>query len=128
MVLNDFQEVVTTSPHRVVVVNSGSLLDEGVVCLISSKSNLDVSTVNFENEDIFVHDIVSRNPEVVVMGQNGSLQIDKLYKKLTSFSALTTLQMIIFHLNDDAVDIFSREQHNLIPGDDFIQLVQGAYS
>jgi hypothetical protein len=125
MTLNDFQEISSDSPHGVVVVNSGSLLDEGVVCLISSESSLDVSTVNFENEDVLVNDIISKNPEVVVMGQNGSLKIEKVYKMLTSFSNMTKLRMIIFHSNDNAVDIFSQQQLNSMRSDNFIQLVQG---
>lgn len=125
MTLNDFQEISSDSPHGVVVVNSGSLLDEGVVCLISSESSLDVSTVNFENEDILVNDIISKNPEVVVMGQSGSIKIEKIYKMLTSFSNMTKLRMIIFHSNDNAVDIFSQQQLNSMRSDNFIQLVQG---
>lgn len=112
-------------PHRILVVNRGSLLDEGVVRLISSKPNLDVSTINFESEEILVNDIVSRHPEVVVMGESGSVGFEKLYKMLTSFSTLEKLRMIIFHSNDNAVDIFSQERSNSIPGDDFIQIVQG---
>lgn len=125
MTLNDFQEISSDSPHGVVFVNSGSLLDEGVVCLISSESSLDVSTVNFENEDILVNDIISKNPEVVVMGQSGSIKIEKIYKMLTSFSNMTKLRMIIFHSNDNAVDIFSQQQLNSMRSDNFIQLVQG---
>ena len=125
MALNDFHEISSDSPHGVVVVNSGSLLDEGVVCLISSESSLDVSTVNFENEDILVNDIISKNPEVVVMGQSGSIKIEKIYKMLTSFSNMTKLRMIIFHSNDNAVDIFSQQQLNSMRSDNFIQLVQG---
>jgi len=125
MTLNDFQEIASDSPHGVVVVNSGSLLDEGVVCLISSESSLDVSTVNFENEDVLVNDIISKNPEVVVMGQSGCIKIEKIYKMLTSFSNMTKLRMIIFHSNDNAVDIFSQQQLNSMRSDNFIQLVQG---
>jgi hypothetical protein len=128
MALNGFQEISSDSPHGVVVVNSGSLLDEGVVCLISSESSLDVSTVNtvnFENEDVLVNDIISKNPEVVVMGQSGSIKIEKIYKMLTSFSNMAKLRMIIFHSNDNAVDIFSQQQLNSMRSDNFIQLVQG---
>lgn len=112
-------------PHRILVVNRGSLLDEGVVRLICSKPNLDVSTVDFKNEEALVNDIVFRHPEVVVMGQSGSMGFEKLYKMLTSFSTLEKLRMIIFHSNDNAVDVFSQEHLNSIHGDDFIQIVQG---
>ena len=111
--------------HRVMVVNTGSLLDEGVARLISSRSNLDVLTVNFESEDVLVNDIVSKCPEVVVMGQGGCEKFEKLYKSLTSIPALTKLCMIIFHSNDNSVDVFSQQTLNSIPGDDFIALVQG---
>ena len=87
------------TPHRVLVVNRGSLLDEGVIRLISSNDDLDVSTVDFENEEVLFNDIVSRLPEVVVMGQNGGVRFDRLYDVLTSFSTLEQLRMIIFHSN-----------------------------
>jgi hypothetical protein len=44
---------------------------------------------------------------------------------LTSFSNMTKLRMIIFHSNDNAVDIFSQQQLNSMRSDNFIQLVQG---
>ena len=121
------QENELESPQRILVVNRGSLLDEGVVRLISSKSNLDVSTIDFQNEEGLVNDIVSRHPEVVVMGQSGSVKSEKLYKMLTSFSTLEKLCMIIFHSNDNAVDVFSRDHLNSVRSDDFMALVQGAH-
>jgi hypothetical protein len=126
MAHNTLQDYYSDSPQRVLVVNRGSLLDEGVVSLISSRSNLDVSTIDFENEEVLVNDIVSRHPEVVVMGQNGNVGIEKLYKMLTSISTLEKLRMIIFHSNDNSVDIFSQEKLNSIRGGDFIKLIQGA--
>ena len=126
MAQNHFQEYGSNTPQRILVINSGSLLDEGVVRLISSKANLDVSTINFASEEVLVNDIVSKHPEVVVMGQGGSVKLEKLYKALTSIPTLEKLRMIIFHSNDNSVDIFSQEQHNSIPGGDFLQLVQGA--
>ncbi len=125
MALNELQENSIDSPQRILVVNRGSLLDEGVFRLISSKSNSDVSTINFESEEVLVNDIVSRHPEVVVMGQGGNLKLEKLYKLLTSVPTLEKLRMIIFHSNDNSVDIFSQEQLNSIRGADFLQLVQG---
>jgi hypothetical protein len=126
MAHNTLQDNYPDSPQRVLVVNRGSLLDEGVVSLISSRSNLNVSTIDFENEEVLVNDIVSRHPEVVVMGQNGNVGIEKMYKMLTSISTLEKLRMIIFHSNDNSVDVFSQEKLNSIRGCDFIELIQGA--
>lgn len=113
------------TPHRVLVVNRGSLLDEGVIRLISSNEGLDVSTVEFESEEVLFNDIVSRLPEVVVMGQNGGVRFDRLYELLTSFSTLEKLRMIIFHSNENSVDIFSKKCSNMTQCADFVQLVQG---
>jgi hypothetical protein len=125
MAHSDLQERNSELPQRILVVNRGSLLDEGIFRLISSKSNLDVSTIDFEGEDVLVNDIVSRCPEVLVMGQTVSVKLEKLYTLLTSNPALSKLRMIIIHSNDNSVDIFSQEKHNSIPGDDFIALVHG---
>ncbi|MDP1817992.1 MAG: hypothetical protein Q8K92_26300 [Leadbetterella sp.] len=121
----NLQECSLELPHRILVVNRGSLLDEGVVSLISSRSNLDVSTINFEGEDVLVNDIVSKCPEVVVMGQTGSIKLEKLYKVLTSIPTLAKLRMVIFHSNDNSVDVFSQEHLDSIRSDDFIAFVQG---
>jgi hypothetical protein len=126
MTQSTLQESSFASPQRVLVVNRGSLLDEGVFSLIRSKSNLDVSIINFESEDTLVNDIVSRHPEVVVMGQSGSVGIENLYKMITSFSTMKKLRMIIFHSNDNLVDVFPREKLNSYSSGDFMTLVQGA--
>ena len=125
MAHSDFQERNPELPQRILVVIRGSLLDEGIFRLISSKSNLDVSTIDFEGEDVLVNDIVSRCPEVLVMGQTVSVKLEKLYTLLTSNPALSKLRMFIIHSNDNSVDIFSQQQHNLIPSGDFIALVHG---
>jgi hypothetical protein len=115
-----------TLPQNILVVNRGSLLDEGVARLISSKTNLNVSTIDFKNEEGLVNDIVSHHPEVVVMGQSNSVKCEKLFKLLTSFSTLQKLKMIIFHADDNSVDVFSQEHLQSIRGDDLIELMQGA--
>ena len=125
MAHSDLQERNSELPQRILVVNRGSLLDEGIFRLISSESNLDVSTIDFEGEDVLVNDVVSRCPEVLVMGQTVSVKLEKLYTLLTSNPALSKLRMFIIHSNDNSVDIFSQQQHNSIPGDDFIALVHG---
>ena len=125
MAHSDLQERNPELPQRILVVNRGSLLDEGIFRLISSESNLDVSTIDFEGEDVLVNDVVSRCPEVLVMGQTVCVKLEKLYTLLTSNPALSKLRMFIIHSNDNSVDIFSQEKHNLIPGDDFIALVHG---
>lgn len=125
MAHSDLQERNPELPQRILVVNRGSLLDEGIFRLISSESNLDVSTIDFEGEDVLVNDVVSRCPEVLVMGQTVSVKLEKLYTLLTSNPALSKLRMFIIHSNDNSVDIFSQQQHNLIPGGDFIALVHG---
>jgi chemotaxis response regulator CheB len=126
MTYADFKVYNSESPHKILVVNRGSLLDEGIVRLISSRTSLDVSTIDFNGEDVLVKDIVSRCPEVLVMGQNRGVKLEKLYKLLTSNPALAKLRMIIFHSNDNSVDVFSQQQHNLILVDDFVELVQRA--
>ena len=126
MVGSDFQEYGLELPQRILVVNGGSLLDEGVVRLISERPNFEVFTVNFEGEDVLVNDIVTKCPEVVVMGQPSSIKLEKLYGVLTSFPALEKLRLIIFHSNDNSVDVFSQGHLMFIRGDDFIELVQNA--
>jgi hypothetical protein len=126
MIRNDFQDYSIDLPHRILVVNRGSLLDEGVASLISSRSNLDVSTINFESEEVLVNDIISKHPEVVVMGQSGSVKFEKLYKLLTNIPNLAKLRLIVFHTNDNSVDVFSKGHLIFVRGDDFIELVQGA--
>lgn len=111
--------------QHVVLINSGTLLDEGVYQLIQSETDLDVSTVNFtNNEEILVSDIVSKQPEVVVMGGSGVENVEQLYKHLTSFASLRKLRMIFFHTHDNVVDVFSQEKHNFFSSADFVTLVQ----
>jgi hypothetical protein len=51
---------------------------------------LDVSTIDFEGEEVLMNDIVSRCPEVLVMGQSGNVKLEKLYKLLLDFCTLKT--------------------------------------
>lgn len=114
--------------QHVVLINSGSLLDEGIYRLIQSETDFNVSTIEFtSNNDTLVSDIVSRQPEVVVMGGNRVDKVESLYKQLTSFAALSKLRMVFFHTEDNALDVFSQEKHNFIPCADSMTLVQVAH-
>jgi len=126
MIFSNQHEISYSSPQHVLVVNRGSLLDEGVDRLIRANSILNVSTINYKSEETLVDEIVSKRPEVVVMGESDKVGAENLYKMLTSFSTLSKLRMIIFHPNDNMVDVFSQERRNSVFSGDFMNIVQGA--
>jgi chemotaxis response regulator CheB len=63
---------------RILVIKSGSLLEEGIVPLLSPRIELDVWNARFESTDELISYIESVRPTVVVINRSFSKNLDKL--------------------------------------------------
>jgi hypothetical protein len=62
-----------------------------------------------------------------MIGQERTGKMETLFRFLTSNPVLGKLRVIVFHTNDNSVDIYSKKKMRAIPSRDFLSIVQGAH-
>ncbi|MCX6081359.1 MAG: hypothetical protein NTW32_17650 [Chloroflexi bacterium] len=125
MITNQFSKTPASDSQRVLFVNHGSLLDEGVMCLVGAIPELEVMKVDYAGDELIARDITAACPDVVMIIQEKTGKLGALYRFLTSKPELKKLRMIVFHSNDNFVDIFSQKPKRAIPSQDFLAILQG---
>jgi hypothetical protein len=114
------------STSRVLFIHQGSLLDEGMISLIGSKTDVQVLKMHDAGGETLMRDIAASHPDVVMLTQKDNCNGGALYRLLTSMPALKKLRMIVFHANDNSVDIYSKKKMQALPSRDFLTCLQGA--
>ena len=114
----------TKATPRVLVVESGSLLDAGVKSLLMQKTNLKVSGIPYANEATFLQDISRLSPDVIVLNEAGPIDSVQVFKLLKSVPAQTTLRVIVVRSDDNRIDIYQKHCVTASKSNDLIALIQ----
>jgi hypothetical protein len=110
--------------RRILVVNNGSLLDEGVTSLLASQAGLQVSSIGFENEAALARDIARIHPDVIVLSQSGLMEPERFLESLDNIPDPNGLRLIVIHPSENTLDVYYRQQSASAHSEDFIALVQ----
>jgi hypothetical protein len=113
---------------RVLFVHSGSLLDECVMNLVGTNKDLAIVKVDYVSDELLTRDITQNCPDVVVINQERTGKLETLLCSFVNNLALEKLCVIVFHPNDNSVDIYSKRQRHAIPSRDFLDIVRGAHA
>src|SRR3972149_5039421 len=98
--------------QRVLVVESGSLLDEGVASLLAQESDLHVSGIAYANDTAFLQDISDARPDVILLNEAGPLDSVRILELLKSIPTLASLRVIVVRLDDNVIDMYEKQSVN----------------
>lgn len=111
--------------RRILVVDSGRMLDECLSSLLSSQAGFDISTVSPSSEAELTRDVLQSHPDVVVLSQSESLAPRRLIERLRGIPDLAGLKLIVAHVNDDTLDVYACSGVNVADGAEFIAVARG---
>ncbi len=106
--------------RRVLVVENGSLLDEGVKSLLRRKTVLKVSGVTYADEATLLKDISQLSPDVIVLNEVDPSQAARLFALLTGAPAV---RVIVTRLSDNAVKVYDKQEVRLTASADLVSLI-----
>jgi DNA-binding NarL/FixJ family response regulator len=106
--------------RRVLVVENGSLLDEGVKNLLRRKTALNVSGVTYTDEATLLKDISQLSPDVIVLNEVDPSQAARLFALLTGAPAV---RVIVTRLSDNAVKVYDKQEVRLTASADLVSLI-----
>ena len=71
---------------RVLIIGSGTLLDEGMTGLLQAETDFQVTSVAYRTEEDLIQRIVQLQPEAIVISETndlrGSLIVDAIYRQI----------------------------------------------
>jgi hypothetical protein len=89
------QSPCSCSSQFVYVLGNGSMLDEGVTHVLSSKTTMDVSGRVYKDDATFLEDVQLSRPEVIL-------------NLLLSVSSLIGMRVIFISLYNNLIDVYDR--------------------
>ena len=110
--------------RRVLIVQSGSVLDEGVENLLMREADLEVSGRNYADEAAFVQDVVRTQPDAVVLNEAGPLNLARIMELLNDCPTLETVRVVIVRLDDNTIDVFERQRVIATQVGDLVRLIR----
>jgi hypothetical protein len=126
MFTNTFGELNLYASQRVLFVHQGSLLDDGVLSLLGANKELEVMKVDYDGEKLLARDVTNLCPQVVVLEQTRTFKLKVLFDLLDKYINLQKLRVVIFHTNDNYVDIYCRKSMRAMNSQVFLEMLQGA--
>ena len=110
--------------HRVLVVESGSLLDEGVESLLIRETDMQVSGISYADDATFLQDVTHARPDVILLNEDGPLDSARIFELLRDLPGLASLRVIIVRPDDNAIDLYERKQVIATQSDDLLALIR----
>jgi len=110
------------SEQRVLLIKSGSLLDEGVESLLKDEVDLEVADATASDEATLLEDIARVHPDVILLNEVDPLQATRILELLKS---APTVRVIVTRLSSNTVDVYDKQEVNLTESADLVSLLLG---
>jgi DNA-binding NarL/FixJ family response regulator len=111
--------------RRVLVVNNGSILEEGMASLLASTDGLDVLSSSFESEEALMRALDSVRPQVIVISRESSIDLTRLLRLVGSIPDLRGLQILAVGVDSNMIDVYENQQGYELHNGDFLDFIRG---
>ncbi len=113
------------SMRRILMVNNGSMLEDGVTMLLAAREDLDVLSMGFESEDALIGCIESIHPEVIVINRESSINLTGLLGLIENIPSFRRLQIVMISAYSNTIDVYENQKIHELQGQDFFDFLQG---
>lgn len=107
--LTTFQEKLvlpaTISARRVFIVGNDSLFEEGLANLLSSGTDLSISSTKYKDDHSLLEEIALYQPEVIVVNESMPHDSAHILDLIFSTTSVTAQYVMVVRLGSDIVDI-----------------------
>jgi len=110
--------------RHVLMVQNGTLLEEGMEALLLHESDFQVSGIVCKDETSFVQEVSSRRPDVVLLNEEGRLDSRRILELLGAVTALSALRVLIVRPDANTIDMYEKKQVVARQIDDLLSLIR----
>lgn len=91
---------------QVLIVGSGTLLDEGVIVLLEAETDFQVSNVIYHAEDELIQVVAQLRPEVIVISETNGLPGTEIVNALNRRRILPGCRIIVVQPDSNTMQVF----------------------
>ena len=114
-----------SNPKRcVLVVEGGSMFEEGVETLLLREPDLQVIGAPFAGEAAFLEDVSDLRPDVILMSESGPLSSERILELLKDLPMLASLRVIMLRSDDDTLHVYEHRRVDAAQVDDLLDLIR----
>lgn len=95
-------------PQCVYILGNGSMLDEGVTHVLSSKTKLRVWGREYQDDVTFLKDVELARPDVILVNEAASGDSMRILKLLSSVPSFIGVRVIFLRLCNNMMDVYDR--------------------
>jgi DNA-binding NarL/FixJ family response regulator len=93
----------------VLLVECGSLFDEGLVSRLRREPDLQITTVASSDEEAFLCEVVRRSPDVILLNEAGPLGAMRVFSLLKGAPLSAPLRVITVRMDDNKIEKFEKQ-------------------
>jgi hypothetical protein len=108
--------------YRVLIVDTGSLVEAGVEMLLRRETDLHISGCSFIGDTALVRSVAQLQPDVIIMNESGELTAERVLELLAN--RLTLLRLIVVRSRDNAVDVYQYRRVAVTEVGDLLSLIR----
>ena len=111
-------------PSRVLIVETGSILDGAIKKLIMGKPGLDVTTLTRTDRSAILNAVSKILPEVVFVSEGSEFDSRRISDLLHEILPEESFRLIVLHVDDNMLDVYDKHQMEFTHDEDLIDLIQ----
>ena len=112
--------------RRILIVDSGSLVEAGVEALLRREIDLVVNVCPFIGESAFTRTVANFRPDVIIVNEAGEVTAERVLELLAG--RLTTLRLIVVRSHDDALEVYEYRRAAASEVGDLLSLIRSGSS
>ena len=109
---------------RIMILDSGILLDELILELFCDVPNLQILITRIDNEETIAQAIVSENPQVVILSKSECFSVDKLSEILKNLQFSDAIQIVVVSLHENSLVVKNSHNHSHNNFKDFVNCIK----
>ena len=95
-------------PQCVYILGNGSMLDEGVTHVLSSRTRLRVWGRQYQDDTTFLKDVSLARPDVILVNEMDSSDSIRILKLLSAVPSFIGMRVIFLRLCNNMIDVYDR--------------------
>jgi chemotaxis response regulator CheB len=110
--------------RRVLVVESGSLVEEGIESLLVREPDMHVIGIPFVGETAFLQEVADMRPDVILLNESGPLTSERILELLKRLPTLASLRVIMVRPGDNIINVYEHQQIVAAKVGDLLNLIR----
>ena len=109
--------------NHVVLIESGSVLDEGIKSLLAREPGLEVSAISYSNRNVLLSSLEAA-PDTILLNESTRTESMRTSEILRELEPEENLRVIVVRLEDNVLEVYDKQCLKLTNNNDLIALLQ----